>query len=116
MIVAVLAVVALFTLHSQALVLPDFEQLAIRLAEDETYEPHQSDETCSSKIAIVGSGITGAIAAFRLYEGFRAQELPDRQPCITVFERNPVVGGRITEAYVYDDAQYPIDTVRDFRI
>lgn len=113
MTVLKLIAVALFALNARAAVLPDLEQFALTASEDERYESNGVNGKCSNKIAIVGSGISGAIAAFRLYEGFRRQELPDRQPCITVFERNPVVGGRITEAYVYDDAEYPIDTVRN---
>lgn len=109
----VLAFVAviLFALHVQTLVLPDFEQIALRLFEGDADEAPQEDRSCSNSIAIIGSGISGAIAAFKLYEGYRRKALPNQQPCITVFERNPIVGGRITEAFMYNDPSRPVDTV-----
>lgn len=92
----------LFVLQVHSFVLPDIEQFALRFVEEDAKEALQQsqDRTCSRNIAIVGSGITGAITAFKLHEGFRRQFLPDQQPCITVFERNPIVGGCVTEAYV----------------
>lgn len=61
------------------------------------------------RIAIIGSGITGATAAYNIYEEFRLKRSP--QPEITVYERNPIIGGRFTQAYAFDDPQYP---VRDY--
>ena len=104
-------VIVLFNFQVRSLVLPNIEQFALRSVREDVEETPQREQSCSSKIAIIGSGITGAITAFKLYEGFRRQVLPNQQPCITVFERNPIVGGRITETYIYDDPNRQVDTV-----
>ncbi|KAK5174274.1 uncharacterized protein LTR77_001354 [Saxophila tyrrhenica] len=98
----------------RAFVVPSLEQLAI-LADIEPSTREQEPilgqtGNTPKKIAIIGSGITGASAASRLYEGFRFSAPADQQPSITVFERNPIIGGRITQAYAYDSMIYPIDT------
>ncbi|KAJ9640888.1 hypothetical protein H2199_005556 [Coniosporium tulheliwenetii] len=60
------------------------------------------------RIAIIGSGITGATAAFTIAEAGRLD--PDGPPSITLFERNPIIGGRITTTQVYGDPRFTIDT------
>ena len=98
-----------------SLVIPEPEQLAVfedaapRKDRDAVPMP-ETEINYPRRIAVIGSGITGAIAANRLYEGLRAQVPAGQQPSITVFERGPVVGGRIRQAYAYDDYQYPVDT------
>lgn len=59
-------------------------------------------------VAIIGSGITGSIAAYTLFESGRL--FPEGPPSITIFERNPIIGGRITTADVYNDPRQRIDT------
>lgn len=60
------------------------------------------------RIAIIGSGITGASAAFTLAENGRLQV--GGPPQITVFERNDTFGGRITTTQIYGDPRKTIDT------
>ncbi len=112
MLVSTILFVALSAILAKAFVLPDVEQLTLTegLSEKLVGEDIQTEETCSKKVAIIGSGITGAVAAFRLYVNYRRQASPDQRPCITVFERNSIVGGCITQAYIYDDPRMPIDT------
>ena len=105
----------LFAVHVRSIVIPTPEQFA--LIEDDNLQDSLTTASGNieppdypQKIAIIGSGITGAIAAFNLREGFRTRAPPDQQPFITVFERNAVVGGRITQAYAYDSPLYPVDT------
>ena len=110
MFVLTFVVVALLSLFVQSLLLPDVEQVAFRFSQEDAEASTQLDSSCSSRIAVVGSGITGAIAAFKLYEGYRQRARPEEQPCITVFERNPIVGGRLTRTFIYNDPARPIDT------
>ena len=49
----------------------------------------------AQRIAIIGSGITGASAAFTLAENAR-QNSKAIVPLITIFEQNHIIGGRIT--------------------
>lgn len=65
---------------------------------------------------MVGPGITGATAAFNVYEEHcaRRRSTSDPLPDMTIFERNPTIGGRITQAYAYGDAQRPIDTCAQY--
>ena len=111
--VSLLIVVALFlSVITRAFVLPDPDQISIFRENDgiDRLKPPQN-KTYPRKIAIIGSGITGSAAAFKLAEGFRRRRAPpEQQPSITVFERNEVAGGRITQAYAYNDSRYPIDT------
>jgi hypothetical protein len=99
----------LFSVFVNGLMIPDPEQIST------LQSGHRIDESASngknySKIAIIGSGITGASAAFRLAETYRRRLAPPgQQPIITVFEKNEIVGGRITQAYAYNDSRYPID-------
>lgn len=60
-------------------------------------------------IAIIGSGIVGAAAAFTLAENAR-QNSRAPQLSITVFEQNAIVGGRITTTRVFDQVELTIDT------
>ena len=60
------------------------------------------------RIAIIGSGITGAAAAFELAENGRLRR--EGKPLITIFERNLIIGGRITTTQVYNDPRMTIDT------
>ena len=62
----------------------------------------------AKRIAIIGTGITGSVAAFTLAEAGRLQ--PGGRPQITVFERNPIIGGRITTTQVFGDPRLTIDT------
>ena len=75
----------------------------------ESPEP-QNEKDLPKKIAIIGSGITGAVTAFTLSEGYRSKVPPDQRPAITVFERNSIVGGRITQSYAFNDPRFPVDT------
>lgn len=61
------------------------------------------------KIAIIGSGIVGASAAFTLAENTRENS---RAPpiSITIFEKNAIIGGRITSTKVFDQEELTIDT------
>ncbi len=63
----------------------------------------------TQRIAIIGSGITGASAAFTLAENAR-QNSKAIVPLITIFEQNPVIGGRLTTTQVYDEPELTIDT------
>ena len=101
-----ISISVLLAVRATALALPDILQSVLESADAATTR----DGKCSKNIAIVGSGITGAVAAYTIAEGYRSLGLPDQQPCITVLERNPIVGGRITEAYIKDDPKRPIDT------
>ena len=105
---ALLAILAgvILAVRVTVFVLPEVLQSALQSTDTTTTR----DEKCSRNIAVVGSGITGAVAAYTIAEGYRSLGLPDQQPCITVLERNPIVGGRITEAYIIDDPKRPIDT------
>lgn len=93
-----------------SLILPAPEQLALNPEGGEWQSSVTPERKIPKNIAIVGSGITGTAAASRLYEGFRASNPLEEQPTIIVFECNPVVGGRITQAYVFNDPLNPIDT------
>lgn len=89
-----------------ALVLPSLPQLPLWLdAGDNEPKP---DPNSPKSIAIIGSGITGSTAAFNVFELFRLT--PNEQPTITIFERNPIIGGRLTSAQVYNDPRLTIDT------
>lgn len=61
------------------------------------------------KVAVIGSGIVGASAAFTLAENARQNS---RAPplSITIFEQNAVVGGRITTTQVFGETELTIDT------
>lgn len=111
--VSLLIVVALLlSVIARAFVLPDPDQISI-FRENDRVDGLTSpqNKTYPRKIAIIGSGITGSATAFKLAEGFRRRRAPpEQQPTITVFERNEVAGGRITQAYAYNDSRYPIDT------
>ena len=61
------------------------------------------------RVAIIGSGITGASAAFALAENAR-QNSKAIIPLITIFEQDPVIGGRITTTQIYDEPELTIDT------
>lgn len=61
------------------------------------------------RIAIIGSGIVGATAAFTLAENAR-QNSQAPPLSITIFEQNSIVGGRITKTQVFDQAELTIDT------
>ena len=63
----------------------------------------------AQRIAIIGSGITGASAAFTLAENAR-QNSKAIVPLITIFEQNPIIGGRITTTQIYDEPELTIDT------
>ncbi|KAK3696519.1 hypothetical protein LTR37_017937 [Vermiconidia calcicola] len=99
----------------RSLVLPSPEQFAFFQDDDPkedvgTVFMSGKNSKLPQKIAIIGSGITGATAAYNLREGFRTRLPADQQPSITVFERNLIVGGRITQAFAYGDPRYPVDT------
>ena len=99
----------LFSAAVNCLMIPDSEQISF-LQDKKLADDIASNGKNYSKIAIIGSGITGASAAFRLAETYRRRLAPpDQQPLITVFEKNEIVGGRITQAYAYNDSRYPID-------
>ncbi len=95
-------------------VLPSGEQIALLGFSKERDNIHQQPKAADvqrpPKVAIIGSGITGASAAFQLCEGGRVKGAPERQPQITVFKRSPRVGGRITQTCVYGNILYPIDS------
>ena len=79
-----------------------------------TIAPSESDQVegpphVAQRIAIIGSGITGASAAFTLAENAR-QNSRAIVPLITIFEQNPIIGGRITTTQVYDEPELTIDT------
>lgn len=97
-----------FSAIVRGLVIPDVEQFP--LLDDKFADAVKSNAKNYSKIAIIGSGITGAATAFKLAESYRRRAPPNEQPVITVFERNEIVGGRITQAYAYNDSRYPVDT------
>lgn len=104
-----------FAVHVRSLVVPGPEQIAVFenvISREEVAVAYEEDRKYPEKIAIIGSGITGAVTAFNLREGFRTRTR--EQPSITVFERNPVVGGRITQAYAFDDKAYPVDTCASY--
>ena len=107
-----IVVVSLLSATVRAFVLPDREQISLFRENDRIdVSTSPQNKTFPQKIAIIGSGITGSAAAFKLAEGFRRRRAPpEQQPTITVFERNEVPGGRITQAYAYNDSRYPIDT------
>ncbi|KAK5119490.1 hypothetical protein LTR85_007590 [Meristemomyces frigidus] len=100
---------------SSAFALPSAFQspLAALSAFEESDVPYNASEGLPTdgkplRIAIIGSGITGAAAAYNIYEQSRTKRTP--QPAITVFERNPIIGGRFTQAYAFNDPRYPVDT------
>ncbi|KAF2170702.1 hypothetical protein M409DRAFT_64331 [Zasmidium cellare ATCC 36951] len=79
-------------------------------------------------IAIIGAGAAGASTAFHLHRYARSAELPLN---ITIFERNPYIGGRSTTVSAYNDSSLPVelgasifvtvnkilvDAVRDFNL
>lgn len=113
---AIYTLISLLLLVHQtyALVISSPEQLALWPTAEQVSQKKDDipfrENSFPKKIAIIGSGITGASAASRLYEGFRVLAPADQQPTITVFERNPIIGGRITQAYVYDSMRLPVDT------
>lgn len=88
-----------------AFVLPSNVQVPLS-DQDDTFPAE--DSSTPQRIAIIGSGITGSVAAYNLYESFRLK--PGPQPEITVFERNAIFGGRITQAYALDNPNWPVDT------
>ena len=99
----------LFSAAVNGLMIPGPEQISF-LDSGDYFDESTSNGKNYSKIAIIGSGITGASAAFRLAETFRQRAAPPgKQPTITVFEKNPITGGRITQAYAYNDSRFPID-------
>ena len=61
--------IALFLLRVQTAVIPDFEQFPLRYLAEDAEEVPPYGEGCYGNIAIIGSGITGAVAAFNLQEG-----------------------------------------------
>lgn len=75
-------------------------------ASDQTRE---YNTIASERIAIIGSGITGSVAAYTLTENAR-QNSQVSQPLITIFEQNPVVGGRVTTTQVFGQPELTIDT------
>lgn len=99
----------LLSVAVNGLIIPDAEQISF-LQDQPGVDETASNGRNYSKIAIIGSGITGASAAFKLAESFRRRVAPPgQQPLITVFEKNEIVGGRITQAYAYNDSRFPID-------
>ena len=105
----------LFAVCTQGFVLPEHEQFAFLGnekvgANNEDFATPEAQQQIPKKIAIIGSGITGAVAALRLYEGFRLRTPADEIPVITVLERNPIIGGRITQAYAYNNPLLPVDS------
>lgn len=100
-------------------VLPEAEQFSLIPHpkpgnNEEAIAKLQTEPQTPQRIAVIGSGITGAITANRLFEGSRRRRPEGPPPSITVFERNAVVGGRITQAYAYDDYRFPVDTCADY--
>ena len=98
---------ALFAVVGQCLPSWKFQQSPI--VKDSNYdESNVPRAPNTTKVAIIGSGITGAAAAFRLFEGFRLKF--DQNVVLTIFERNPIIGGRITQAFAFNDPSQPVDT------
>ncbi|KAK4928371.1 hypothetical protein LTR66_016229, partial [Elasticomyces elasticus] len=62
------------------------------------------------QIAVIGSGITGAAAAYTIAENARANSSYEYPPEITIFEQNPIIGGRLTTARVFNQSELTIDT------
>lgn len=101
----ILAIVTFLALVAVTHILPNLNiQTPGRLIDT----PSLESSSRSRRVAIIGSGITGSVAAYTLFESSRL--FPDGPPSITIFERNPIVGGRITTADVYDDPRQRIDT------
>lgn len=61
------------------------------------------------RIAIIGSGIVGASAAYTLAENAR-QNSQAPPISITIFEQNAIIGGRITATKIFDQEELTIDT------
>lgn len=104
-----------FSVFATSFVLPSAEQIAWLDVESPSLTPTDAKadsgtQDIPKKIAVIGSGISGATAALRLHEGFRTQAPLGQQPLITVFEKRPSVGGRFTLTYAYNDPRYPVDT------
>ena len=110
-----LVIALIYMLQIHALVLPDPGQFVLatsknRFRDSNALEEPRTQSNLPKKIAIIGSGITGSVAAFSLREKFRLRARPDEQLEITIFERNPIVGGRITQAFAFNDSTQPVDT------
>ena len=97
-----------------SVVLPEVSRKHLSLLSqlaDSNLEALSGKSTASAspqRIAIIGSGITGASAAFDLAENGRLRV--EGKPLITIFERNLIIGGRITTTQVYNDPRMTIDT------
>lgn len=88
----------------------DQSQIAFSSVNPDLSEPYRHDAAGSpQKIAIIGSGIVGATAAYTLAENAR-QNSKASPISITIFEQNAVVGGRITTTKVFDQEELTIDT------
>ncbi|KAI7363427.1 hypothetical protein KC328_g18912, partial [Hortaea werneckii] len=57
-------------------------------------------------VAIVGAGAAGSSSAYHLAQFAREADLPLN---ITLFDRNPYLGGRSTTVNVYDDPAEPVE-------
>lgn len=71
------------------------EQIPLRSQGSDKY-----DAVKPKRVAVIGAGIAGASAAYRLQEYHRSRLPLD----ITVYEANPQVGGRVKSVKVYDGA------------
>ena len=69
-----------------------------------------SDETFSSpsphRIAIIGAGAAGASASYHLRKFSKEAHIPLN---VTIFDRNPYIGGRSTTVDAYSDPSQPVE-------
>ena len=63
------------------------------------------------KVAIIGGGIAGAAAAFTLEELSLDIRAP---PLITMFEQEPIIGGRVASAAAHDEPYQRVETGAPF--
>lgn len=82
--------------------------LGVQDAEEALTVGRQAEQHSPQRIAIIGSGITGAATAYNIYEKARLE--PRALPEITVFERKSIIGGRFTQAFALDSPRFPVDT------
>ncbi|KAI7158155.1 hypothetical protein KC349_g5069 [Hortaea werneckii] len=57
-------------------------------------------------VAIIGAGAAGSSSAYHLAQFAQQADLPIN---ITIFDRNPYIGGRSTTVHVYDDPTEPVE-------